>query len=550
MIKHTLLLSAALPLIAAAAPAPKADPLAASFRAHVAFLADDLLEGRGIGSQGHEIAANYIAQHFARLGLQPAGDKGTWFQRVNFAESRFASERETAVMETGAGKTITLENGVGLVLSPGDLAGPESISGEMVFVGYGLQDKSQGIDDFAGLDLKGKYAVVLSGAPDGMNSEVAAHLARTSKGIAALQAGAVGLITVRTLKEAARLPWEKFAPRARLPRRVLLGPDGQALGDGAGLKVRASIDDAAAAAIFAGSAMSFADVQAAAAKGPVKGFPLMGRFKINRATKLERISSPNVLGLLPGTDKTLAAEIVVISAHSDHVGVKADPKPGEDRIFNGAMDNASGTATMMEAATALVKAPPKRSVLFLATTAEESGLLGADYFSRQPTVDVKRIVADVNIDMPILTCDFGDVVAFGGDRSTLGPTVAAAAKAMKLGLSPDPQPEEAVFTRSDHYPFVRKGVPSVFLKTGWTDAKGGMVCKDAERTFRLNSYHEVSDQLDLPFDWAAAAKWSRLNTDIIRRIANGTAAPRWYEGDYFGAAFAPTAPKAPKPVAR
>ena len=221
MIKRTLLVSAALPLIAAAAPAPKADPLAASFRAHVAFLADDLLEGRGIGSQGHEIAANYIAQHFARLGLQPAGDKGTWFQRVNFAESRFASERETAVMETGAGKTITLENGVGLVLSPGDLAGPESISGEMVFVGYGLQDKSQGIDDFAGLDLKGKYAVVLSGAPDGMNSEVAAHLARTSKGIAALQAGAVGLITVRTLKEAARLPWEKFAPRARLPRRVL-----------------------------------------------------------------------------------------------------------------------------------------------------------------------------------------------------------------------------------------------------------------------------------------------------------------------------------------
>ncbi|WP_313668490.1 M28 family peptidase, partial [Sandarakinorhabdus sp.] len=497
MIKHALLLSATLPLIAAAAPAPTkgtgADPLAASFRAHVAFLADDLLEGRGIGSQGHEIAANYIAQHFARLGLQPAGDNGSWFQRVNFAESRFASERETAVIETAGGKTLSLENGVGLVLSPGDLAGPESISGEMVFVGYGLQDKSQGIDDFAGLDLKGKYAVVLSGAPDGMNSEVAAHLARTSKGIAALQAGAVGLITVRTLKEAARLPWEKFAPRARLPRRVLLGANGQALGDGAGLKVRASIDDAAAAAIFAGSAMSFADVQAAAAKGPVKGFPLQGRFKINRATKLERISSPNVLGLLPGTDKALAAEIVVISAHSDHVGVKANPKPGEDRIFNGAMDNASGTATMMEAATALVKAPPKRSVLFLATTAEESGLLGADYFSRQPTVDVKRIVADVNIDMPILTCDFGDVVAFGGDRSTLGPTVAAAAKAMKLGLSPDPQPEEAVFTRSDHYPFVRKGVPSVFLKTGWTDAKGGMVCKDAERTFRLNSYHEVSD---------------------------------------------------------
>ena len=254
-----------------------------------------------------------------------------------------------------------------------------------------------------------------------------------------------------------------------------------------------------------------------------------------------------MLGLLPGTDPKLAAEIVVISAHLDHVGIKAGAKPGEDAIYNGAMDNATGSATLLEAATALAKARPKRSVLFLATTAEESGLLGADYFARQPTVDVKRIVADVNIDMPILTCNFGDVVAFGGDRSTIGPVVAAAAKAEKLGLSPDPQPEEAVFTRSDHYPFVRKGVPSVFLKTGWTDTKGGMTCKDAERNFRLNSYHEVSDQLDLPFDWTAAAKWSRLNTNIIRLIANAKAAPRWYEGDYFGTAFAPDAPKARKP---
>jgi Peptidase family M28 len=548
MTKHALLALTALPLIAAAAPAP--DPLAASFRAHVAFLADDLLQGRAIGSPGHEIAANYIAQHFARLGLTPAGDSNGWFQRVNFIESRFASERETAVIDLGDHK-LTLENSIGLVVAPGNEAGPESISGEMVFVGYGLQDKTQGIDDYAGLDLKGKYAVVLSGAPDSLNSEIAAHLARVSKPIAAQAAGAVGIITVRTLKEAARLPWDKYASRARLPRRVLLGPDGKALGDGSSLKVRAAIDDVAAAAIFAKSPMRFADVQAAAAKGMVKGFPLPGRFNVNRFTKLERISSPNVLGLLPGTDKTLAAEIVVISAHSDHVGVKADPKPGEDAIYNGAMDNASGTATLMEAAAALVKTPPKRSVLFLATTAEESGLLGAEYFSRQPTVELRRIVADVNIDMPILTCDFGDVVAFGGDRSTIGPVVAAAAKAMKLGLSPDPQPEEAVFTRSDHYPFVRKGVPSVFLKTGWTDTKGGMTCKDAERTFRLNSYHEVSDQLDLPFDWAAAAKWTRLNTAIIRSLANARQAPRWYEGDYFGTAFAPEAPKAPKtPVAK
>ncbi len=541
----------ALPLIAAAPPALPTDPLAASFRAHVAFLADDLLQGRGIGTPGHEIAANYIAQQFARAGLTPMGDGGTWFQRVNFAESRFASQRETAVLELGD-KRLTLENGIGLVVSPGSVAGPESVSGEMVFVGYGLQDKSQGIDDFAGLDLKGKFAVMLSGAPDTLNSEVAAHLARVSKPVAAQAAGAIGIITVRTAREAARLPWEKYASRARLPRRVLLGPDGKPLGDGAALQVRAAIDDTAAAALFAGAPQDFAAVRAAAAKGLVKGFPLSGRLRVTRDTRIERISSPNVLGLLPGTDARLASEIVVISAHSDHVGTKAGAKPGEDAIYNGAMDNASGTATLLEAAAALSKARPKRSVLFLATTAEESGLLGAEYFSRVPTVEAKRIVADVNIDMPILTCDFGDVVAFGGERSTIGPVVAAAARAMRLGLSPDPQPEEAVFTRSDHYPFVRAGVPSVFLKTGWTDTKGTMACKEAERTFRLNHYHEVSDQLDLPFDWAAAAKWSRLNTDIIRRIAGAPTAPRWYAGDYFGNAFAPDAPKAPlpKPAAR
>lgn len=545
MNKPLLLAAAALPLIAAAPAPTAADPLGQSFRGHVAFLADDLLEGRGLGSRGHEIAANYIAQHFARLGLQPAGTAG-YLQRIQFAESRFASERESAVLDLGTTK-LTLENGVGLVVSPGNSAGAEEVSGEMVFVGYGLQDKSQGIDDFAGLDLKGKYAVVLSGAPDGMNSEIAAHLARVTKATGADAAGAIGVITIRTTKEADRLPWDKYASRARLPRRLVLDPAGQPLGDGAGLKVRAAIDDAAATALFAGAPMDFAAVRAAAAKGLVKGFPLPGRFTVRRATSVERISSPNVLALLPGTDKKLANDIVVISAHSDHVGMKAGAKPGEDAIYNGAMDNAAGTATLLEAATALVKNPPRRTVLFLATTAEESGLLGADYFSRFPTVDVKRIIADVNIDMPILTCDFGDVVAFGGERSTIGTIVAQAARAEKLGVSPDPQPEEAVFTRSDHYPFVRKGVPSVFLKTGWTDTRGGLACKEAERKFRLNNYHEVSDQLDLPFDWNAAAKWTRLNIGIIRTLANAKAAPRWYEGDYFGTAFAPTAPKAPKP---
>jgi Zn-dependent M28 family amino/carboxypeptidase len=336
--------------------------------------------------------------------------------------------------------------------------------------------------------------------------------------------------------------------RARQPRRTLLGPDGKPLGDGAGLAIRAGVDDNAAALLFAGSAMDFAAVRAAAAKGPVKGFPLTGEMTFTRSQEVKKISSPNVIAMLPGSSKTVGSQIVLISAHLDHIGTKADAKPGTDNIYNGAMDNASGSAMLLAAARALAtsKTPPKRSVLFLSTTAEESGLLGADYFSRVPTVPLSSVVAAVNIDMPILTCNFGDIVAFGADRSTIAKAVGIAAKKEGLAVSPDPQPEEAVFTRSDHYPLVRAGVPAVFLKTGWTDAKGGMACKDAERAFRLNSYHELSDQIDLPFDWSAAAKFARLNTGIIRSIADAPQAPRWYAGDYFGNSFAPNADKAAK----
>jgi hypothetical protein len=539
-----LLLLAAAPVLAA--PPAKPDPLADALRADITFLSSDAMEGRGLGQRGHEIAANYVAAEFTRLGLKPAGTDG-FFQRVNFAESKFTSDKETAALDRD-GKVTVWTNGVELSLNPGTTSGSDTITAPLVFAGFGLKDAKLGIDDFAGLDVRGKFVVVLSGYYPGMNSEIGAHLARTSKASTALANGAVGLIQVRTLQEAARLPWEKSVSRARTSRRTLLGPDGQPLGDGAGLAVRAGLDDAAAATVFAGAPMDFAAVRAAAAKGPVKGFALPGSITIKRAQEVTKISSPNVLAMLPGSSATVGEQIVLISAHLDHIGLKADAKPGTDNVYNGAMDNASGTAMLLAAARALAtsKTPPKRSVLFLSTTAEESGLLGADYFARVPTVPMYRVVGAVNIDMPILTCDFGDIVAFGADRSTMARSVAIAAKKEGLTMSPDPQPEEAVFTRSDHYPLVRAGVPAVFLKTGWKDAKGGLACKDAERTFRLNSYHELSDQIDLPFDWSAAAKFARLNTGIIRSIADAPQAPRWYAGDYFGDSFAPEAQKAVK----
>ncbi len=535
------------PVAAPAGPAQERDRLGQALEGHIRFLADDLLEGRGLGQRGHEIAARYIAAQFAAIGLVPAGDGAgadAWFQRINFAERAFSSSSETLTFDAG-GKSLRWVNGVDAAFGPGAVQGPETVTAPLVFVGFGIRDKALGIDDYAGLDVRGKIVVALSGAHPGMNSEVAAHLARTNKAIAAMEGGAVGLVQVRTLVEQERLPFEKLASRVRIPARGLLTPEGEPIGDGSALKLRGTLSEPAATALFAGAPMDLQQVLAAAAKAPVKGFALAGTLTVQRAQTIKRITSPNVLGLLPGADRSLSAQIVLVQAHSDHLGLKADAAPGSDAIFNGAMDNASGTATLIETARLVASGKrPARSILFLATTGEESGLLGADYWSRRPTLPISRVVGVVNIDMPILSCDFGDIVAFGADRSTLIDPVSAAARSERLKVSPDPQPEEAVFTRSDHYPMVRAGIPSVFLKTGHMDTRGGMLCRDVERDFRLNRYHELGDDMNQAFDWSAAAKFARVNTAITLGIANGRTAPRWFAGDYFGDSFAPAAPKA------
>ena len=251
--------------------------------------------------------------------------------------------------------------------------------------------------------------------------------------------------------------------------------------------------------------------------------------------------APNVLGIVRGSDPALKNEYVVISAHLDHLGMGRLPG---DKIFNGAMDNASGVATMLEAARAFVIGgkPPRRSILFVAFAAEEQGLLGSAYLAKHPTVGNGKVVANVNLDMPILLYDFQDVVAFGAERSTLGPIVAAAAAKMGVTVSPDPMPEENTFVRSDHYSFVKVGVPSVLLATGFKN--GG---EKATRSFLASRYHSVSDDMSLPFDWNAAARFAKLNYLIAREIADGDQAPRWYAKDQYGDRYAKGAAKAPRP---
>lgn len=520
-----------------AAPAAAASP--AAIEAHTRFLSDDLLEGRGLGTRGHEVAAAYVASQFAALGLVPAGSDG-WLQRITFQRRSQASARETLTLN---GRVFV--NGPDLAVGPGTAAGPEIVEAGLVFVGFGLAAASLGIDDYAGVDVRGRIVVAISGAPLGLDSEVGASLA-ASKGEAAAKRGAIGLVQVRSAADLARRPWDKVAPTARRPAYNWLNPDGSIDPAATALRFTATANDGLAVALFERAAVGFASLRAEVAASPLarpKGFALAGTLRLDRATSLDRVTSPNVIGVLPGNKPVLRDEVVLLTAHADHLGIRAHPSG--DTIYNGAQDNAAGVAMLLEAARALAAGKPlARSVMFLVTTAEEVGLQGADYFARHPTVSLSRIVSEVDLDMPILTCSFGTIVPYGASHSTLGRDVAAIAAGMNIGISPDPQPVEAIFTRSDHYRLVRAGIPALFIKTGPGDDRGGEACGAADKAFRARQYHEPSDDMSLAFDWAAAARFTDLNVALTRRIANARARPRWYQGDFFGETFAPKAAKA------
>ena len=529
-------------LLALSAPALAQDATFSpdAIRSDIIFLSDDLLEGRDAGTRGYDIAARFVAARFTALGLGQAV-KDSWYQPVTLALAEL--DKVTPAALTIGGQRFA--NGGDVAISGFGREAKQGITAQAVFVGYGLQSDREKIDDYAGLDLKGKFAVVLSGAPVGMPSEVGAHLA-AEKGLAAQKAGAIGLITIPSPSLLARTPWDKLRDRSADPVVSWLDAQGQPYVRTPGIRGSASVNGPAADALLAGSGRTLAAIMKEAGKkgGRPKGFALKPLVTLERASTVRTAPSANVLAVLPGSDPALAHEYVLLMAHLDHNGVK-DSAKGTDKIYNGAMDNASGTATMLAVAKAFSEggARPKRSILFAAVTAEEDGLLGSQYLAKNPVLPAGgKLVGVVNLDMPILTYDFADVVAFGAEHSTLGPIVDRAAKAAGVTLSPDPLPAEGLFTRSDHYRFVQEGVPSVFLMTGFAGPG-----KAAFEHFLKTNYHQPSDQVDLPFNWNAAAKFARVNYAIAREIADAAEAPRWYARDFFGDAFAGDQPKAPAP---
>jgi Zn-dependent M28 family amino/carboxypeptidase len=523
---------ARLPLIAlaalllGAAPARPDTHAADRIRAHVEFLASDLLEGRDSGSRGHEIAANYVASEFRQLGLTPGGADGSWFLRVPF---RRATLDGTPKISLTVGKrTTALVVGSDAAVRPSMAERQLTLEAPLVFVGYGISDKRLGIDDYAGLDVRGKIAVGLGEPVPAVPSEIGSHL-NSIQGDVAGAHGAVGFISIEDPGTAAS-DVQRFGKR----------PVVDWVGRTSIIKARVALSSQIADRLFQGAPMSLQRVRSlAAARKSIKGFNLPARLSVSVNSEWQDFSSPEVLAVLPGADPKLAAEHVVLAGHLDHLGVKKSAKPGEDSIYNGALDNAAGVATLIEAAREFVQSGkrPRRSVMFVANTGEELGLRGADYLAAHPSVP--NIVGLVDLDMPLLLYDFTDVVAFGSTHSTIAKAVAEAGKGMGVRVSPDPMPEETLFVRSDHYPFVKTGVPAVFLMTGW--ANGG---QQVWRRWLDNIYHSVKDDLSQPIRWEQGARFAELNYRIARNMADADQRPMWYSGDYFGETFAPAQPKA------
>lgn len=519
-------------------PAKFADPH--KIEAHMQFLADDALEGRDTGSQGHLIASSYIATNFKLLGLKPAAANGQYFQPVPLIKSLLVQTSPELAL-TIDGKTTTFGYPKEFTTSPSNHQGKVSVKdAELVFVGYGMVSPEFGIDDYKNLDVKGKVVVMLPGRHHQLPSEEAAHLGSLKAKIAA-EKGAIGVITIQTPVEEKLRPYSNSLLYVHQPRIRWLHADGTAEGDYKNLQVSAYLSLDTAKALFAKSPVNLTDIYAQVEKKQSpQGFVLPGKINFARESTQTTIQSQNVAAVLEGSDPQLKDEYVVVTAHSDHIGVGVDMRM-KDRINNGLMDNAAGVAIMLETARLFSESPtkPKRSILFVAVTGEEKGLLGADYFANNPLRPIEKMVGNVNIDMPVLLYPFADLVAFGANHSTLGDTVARAAGQYGIKLSADPMPEQAIFTRSDHYTLVKKGVPAVFLMTGFTSQnpkeKGG----DIWGKFFAKHYHKPTDDVaGLTKDFGAirydmGALFADINLAIGLDIANAEQRPVWKKKSFF-----------------
>jgi Zn-dependent M28 family amino/carboxypeptidase len=505
--------------------------------AHIEYLADDELEGREVGSPGYDLAAKYVAEQYAEIGLEPGGTEG-WYHQVELQAYLLDPESPAMSVHRDSGDE-TLEFREDFVLAADKVRSENSIRGEVVYVGFGVHAPELGYSDIDGVDLDGKIVAYFGGGPQMITGDKLAHYSSNrTKYKEWVKRGAIGAIYLFSRQVEKSAPWERFKKTyAVKPGETWVNASGEADDFFPEIQARALLGPDYAAKFFEGTPISFEEARDKTEASEVASVPLGFEVSIALNTSHERINSPNVVGLLRGTDPELADEYVVFSAHLDHTGRTTVPIDGDD-INNGMYDNAMGTAIMIEAARALAANPPRRSVLFVALTAEESGLLGSDYFAHYPSVPTDSIVANVNMDMPLFLFPMNGIVAFGAEHSSLGAVAGEAAAAEGFTLVPDPLPEEILFSRSDQFSFVRQGITAIWLDTGNEssdpDVDGPAVVQD----HLLNHYHKPSDDLTRPIVWEDALAFTRANARIGWIVGNADARPTWNDDSFYGNLYA------------
>jgi Peptidase family M28 len=504
--------------------------------AHVQVLADDALEGRNAGTAGYDKAVEYVEGQFKAIGLKPAGSSG-FRQPIKFENRSFGTVPPQLAL-VGDGKEESLVVGQDASLNArGELDG--SIEAGLVFIGYGLSIPEAGWDDLDGVNLRGKIAVFVNAFPPVKVSDNVRSHANTAdeRWAAAKRAGAIGIASMPVPAAAPPAPAAAAAPAGTgqgrgggtpAPVVVLADRDVQNL---SGQKVVLNITQRGAEKLLAGSAHTPAEIGQLARDGkPLPRFELPGRLKIQAALTRETFESSNVAGLLEGSDPVLKSEVVVMTSHLDHVGIGR--VVNGDGIYNGAMDDASGIASMIEIARMLKAsgATTKRSIMFVAVAAEEKGLLGSRYFAAHPTVAFDRIVANINLDMFLPLYPLKVIEVQGLTESSLGESVRAAAKTLGVDVQTDREPEQNRFIRSDQYSFIRQGVPALAFKFGY---EFGSPEEKTRLDWVRDRYHQPSDDLTQPVDLEAAAKFNRVIMTLLQRVADDATRPAWNVDSFF-----------------
>ena len=492
--------------------------------ADVSALANDGMEGRQTGSPGYGRAADYVISRLKAEGLKPAGIKG-YLQPVAFEQQLVDQDKSQAALVGAGGTAMPIKVGDQMLITTGQGPRPKAVDAPLVFIGYGLHLPKQGHDDFAGQDLKGKIVVVLSGGPAGLSGALKSN-ARSERNRELGRLGVIGIVSLTTPKQVEIL-WDRQKLLARGPGMYLAD---DTLRDNKKPLFSATFDPSQSEMLFQGSGHSFSELAALADDSkPLPLFPLPFRLKASVVASYSHLISPNIVAKLEGSDPKLKSEYVAVSAHLDHLGIGA-PING-DKIYNGAMDDASGVATVLDIAQRLKQGPSlRRSILFLLFTAEEKGLLGSTYYAKRPSVPKANIVADLNFDMPLPLWPLKTVYAPGQDESSLGDDAKAVAASQGLEMVPDPLPDRNVFIRTDQFSFVREGIPALVFKFGF--AKGTPEFQ-IEHDWRANRYHSPSDDLDQPVMKEEAVKLDDFVTALAARVANADNRPTWLPDSVF-----------------